>query len=345
MSKKVSIKDIAQTVGVSTALVSYVLNNKEKEARVGKEIAQVIRDTAVKMGYQPNQIAKSLKTGKSYTFGLIVADISNPFFGNLARNIEDEAKKFNYTVIFASADENAKKSQNLINILTERQVDGFIIAPAENSQDQIEAILKNNIPLVLIDRYFKGLDTNCVVTNNYEASYQAVSHLIEAGKTNIGMIAYQTDLAHMLDRKQGYIDAIKDSKQLKTKIPLVKMVDFNAGQEEVEAGIREFFAQNPTIDALFFATNTLTLKGLKSLNKLNYKVPDDVAIVCFDESEAFDFFYSPLTYIEQPLLEMGKKAVQILLKNISDKKSANMQVSIASKLIIRQSSAATVKKN
>jgi LacI family transcriptional regulator len=98
------------------------------------------------------------------------------------------------------------------------------------------------------------------------------------------------------------------------------------------------------MDALFFATNTLTLKGLKSLNKMQYRVPDDVAIVCFDESEAFDFFYSPLTYIEQPLLEMGKKAVQILIKNITDKKSLNTQISIPSKLIVRQSSA-TVKKD
>jgi LacI family transcriptional regulator len=344
MNKKVSIKDIAQTVGVSTALVSYVLNNKEKEARVGKEIAQVIRDTAADMGYQPNQIAKSLKTGKSHTFGLIVADISNPFFANLARNVEDEAKKFNYTVIFASADENAEKSQNLINILTERQVDGFIIAPAENSQNQIEALLKHNIPLVLIDRYFQGLDTNYVVTNNYEASYNAVSHLIETGKKNIGMVAYKTDLVHMLDRKRGYIDALKDNKLLKAKTPLIKTVDFNSNQEEVGEGIRELFDQNPAMDALFFATNTLTLKGLKSLNKMQYKVPDDVAVVCFDESEAFDFFYSPLTYIEQPLLEMGRKAVQILIKNIADKKSVNTQLSIESKLIVRQSSAAVVKK-
>ncbi|WP_448634394.1 substrate-binding domain-containing protein [Pedobacter panaciterrae] len=215
---------------------------------------------------------------------------------------------------------------------------------AENSQDQIEALLKNNIPLVLIDRYFKGLDTNYVVTNNYEASYHAVSHLIAAGKTNIGMVAYKTDLVHMLDRKRGYLDAIKDNKLLKAKTPLIKTVDFNANQEEIAVGIRELFAQNPAMDALFFATNTLTLKGLKSLNKMQYRVPDDVAIVCFDESEAFDFFYSPLTYIEQPLLEMGKKAVQILIKNIADKKSLNTQISIPSKLIVRQSSA-TVKKD
>src|SRR5690606_19048481 len=104
---------------------------------------------------------------------------------------------------------------------------------------------------------------------------------------NIGMIAYKTDLVHMLDRRRGYMDALKDNKLLKAKTPLIKTVDFDFTQDDVEAGIKELLAQNPSMDALFFATNTLTLKGLKALNNLNCKVPDDIAVVCFDESEAF----------------------------------------------------------
>src|SRR5690606_11324084 len=132
MKKRVSIKNIAEAAGVSTALVSYVLNNKEKEARVGKEIAIKIREIAKELGYQPNQRAKSLKSGLSYIIGLIVADISNPYFANIARTVEDEAKKNNYTVIFGSSDENAEKSRDLIDVLINRQVDGFIIAPTDD---------------------------------------------------------------------------------------------------------------------------------------------------------------------------------------------------------------------
>src|SRR5690606_5499858 len=128
---------------------------------------------AAELNYQPNQIAKSLKSGKSFTIGLIVADISNPFFANIARTIEDEAKKDNYTVIFGSSDENAEKSKDLIDVLVKRQVDGFIIAPTENSETQIEYLIKANIPFVLIDRYFPGIESNYVVTDNHQAAYDA----------------------------------------------------------------------------------------------------------------------------------------------------------------------------
>ncbi|MFN2458538.1 MAG: LacI family DNA-binding transcriptional regulator, partial [Chitinophagaceae bacterium] len=212
MDKKTSIKDIASHVGVSTALVSYVLNGKEKEARVGKEIAVKIRKAATKLKYQPNLIAKSLKSGKTHTIGLIVADISNPFFSNLARIIEDEAKDHGYTVIIGSSDESAEKSQVLIDTLLNRQVDGLIIAPADNTQNQVKALLKNKMPFVLVDRYFPGINTNTVSINNYRAANKVVSHLLQNGYEKIGMLMYETSLFHMHERKRGYLQALKDHK-------------------------------------------------------------------------------------------------------------------------------------
>lgn len=339
MKKKVSIKDIAQIVGVSTALVSYVLNNKEKEARVGKEIAEVIRNTAKKLDYQPNQIARSLKSGKSQTIGLIVADISNPFFANLARTIEDEAKKNNYTVIFGSSDENADKSWDLINVLIKRQVDGFIIAPTENSEKQIQYLVDQNIPFVLVDRYFPDILTNYVVTDNYQASYDAVSHLIETGHKKIGLIAYESNLVHMKERKRGYLDALKNYNLL-TPVSLIKEVNYNNIKEDIEQKINELLYNTPSVDAIFFATNTLALHGLKFLYKQNYRIPDDLAVVCFDEGEAFDFFYSPLTFVDQPLVEVGKEAVRIVVDQINSSTDSKRQISINSQLVIRRSSGA-----
>jgi LacI family transcriptional regulator len=339
MKKKVSIKDVAQAVGVSTALVSYVLNNKEKEARVGKEIAQVIRDTARKLDYQPNQIAKSLKSGKSQTIGLIVADISNPFFANLARTIEDEAKKDNYTVIFGSSDENADKSWDLINVLIKRQVDGFIIAPTEKSEEQIKYLVDQNVPFVLIDRYFPEIDTNYVTTDNYQASYEAVGHLIKTGHRNIGLIVYDSQLVHMKERTRGYLDALKDNNLL-TDVSLIRKVNFNNLKEDIENKINELLYSKPSIDSLFFATNTLALNGLKFLFKHNYRIPDDLAVVCFDEGDAFDFFYSPLTFVDQPLVEVGKEAVRILVDEMKNNKNSKRQIAISSKLVVGKSSGA-----
>ena len=191
MKKKVCQKDIAHKVGVSTALVSYVLNNL-KEGRISKVVAQKIRETAKELNYRTNQIAKSLKINKTFTIGLIVADISNPFFSNLARIIEDEADKKNYTVIFGSCDENAQKSWKLMNALLDRQVDGFIIAPAENTESNIIYLKEHDIPFVLIDRYFPGLETNWVTLDNYKAAYTAVQHMIDGGnkRTGNGYIQY-----------------------------------------------------------------------------------------------------------------------------------------------------------
>ncbi|WP_129714098.1 LacI family DNA-binding transcriptional regulator [Pedobacter sp. SYP-B3415] len=332
--KRVSIKDIAQAVGVSTALVSYVLNNKEKEARVGQKIAEVIRLKAKELGYQPNQIAKSLKTGRSQTIGLIVADISNPFFANIARTIEDEAKKYNYTVIFGSSDEAADKSQNLINILLERQVDGFIIAPTEGSEEQIRSLQEQHIPFVLIDRYFPEISTNFVVTNNYQASYHAVKHLARSGRRKIAMIAYKSGLVHMKEREKGYLDALADS-GMESGQGLVKEISYNFIQQEVGEVMGQLMKDHPDIDAFFFGSNALSMGGLRFLNRNNYRIPDDVSVVCFDESEAFDLFYAPLTFVNQPLLEMGKEAIRILAGQISDRAAALEQVFVDSALIVR----------
>src|SRR5688500_16446623 len=190
MKKKVSLKDIAQKVGVSTALVSYVLNNK-KEGRIGKETVQKIKDAARELNYRTNYIAKSLKTRKTFTIGLIVADIANPFSSNLARIIEDEAEKKNYTVIFGSSDESAEKSSKLINILLDRQVDGLIISAVEQSEEQIHYLLENDIPFVLVDRYFPGIKASYVAIDNYKAAYDGVRHLVENGRKRIGLIGYE----------------------------------------------------------------------------------------------------------------------------------------------------------
>ena len=162
MEKKIALKDVAQHIGVSAALVSYVLNGKEKEARVGADMANKIRKAAIELNYQPNLIAKSLKMGKTKTIGLIVADISNPFFSSIARIIEDEAKKHGYVVIFGSSDESADKQLDLIDVFSTRLVDAFIIAPTAGTEKQIKSIINRGVPVVLMDRFFPELNVDCV---------------------------------------------------------------------------------------------------------------------------------------------------------------------------------------
>lgn len=327
------MKDIAQDVGVSIALVSYVLNNK-KENRIGKEIARKIRESARRLNYQTNQIAKSLKTNKSFTLGLIVADISNPFSSSLARIIEDEADKHNYTVLFGSSDENPQRLQKQIDTLLNRQVDGLIIAAPEGSEAQL-ITLQQRIPFVLIDRYFPELKTNYVALDNYKSIYTGVQHLLDSGYRRIGLISFDTDLFHINERVKGYRAALTEN-QIPFANTWLKTLGQVTYKAEMAQAIQELRAGKQPVDAILFASNALALHGLKQLNALSVRVPDDVAVLSFDEAEAYDLFYTPISCIRQPLLDMGQMATKLLIE-IIQKNNRITQVNLEAELLIRPS--------
>lgn len=334
MEKKIALKDVAQKIGVSVALVSYVLNGKEKEARVGADMAKKIRKAAIELNYQPNLIAKSLKMGKTKTIGLIVADISNPFFSSIARIIEDEAKKHGYVVIFGSSDESADKQLDLIDVFSTRLVDAFIIAPAAGTEDQITNIAKR-IPVILIDRFFPGIKIDCVHIDNFIASNKAVKQLIKNRRRKIGMLAYNTSQPHMRERKQGYKSALKEKSIQYRKSWLVE-ASYQNLEKDVAAKMKALL-EPLQIDALFFATNSLAVAGLKQINKLGIKVPEELAIISFDESDAFDFFYSPVTYVSQSVTDIGKEAVKLVINRLHNKSKNSTDIIVEAKLIVRES--------
>jgi LacI family transcriptional regulator len=342
MNGKVSLKDVAKYLGVSTALVSYVINNKEKEARVSEKMANKIRSAVIELNYQPNQIAKSLKSGKTNTIGLIVADISNPFFSSIARIIEDEARKQGYIVIFGSSDESAEKSQDLLNAFQNRQVDAFIIAPVENTEKQIKALQKTGMPVVLIDRYFPTLQVDSVHIDNFQAAYNAVEHLINNGRRKIAMMAYDTNLPHIQERKNGYKAALK-AYGIRFKKEWLKEASYQNIEKDVANKMNELLFPELKVDAFFFATNTLAVESLKIINQSGIKVPDKLAIVAFDESDAFDFFYSPLSYVSQSLGDMGIGAVNLVIERIKDNTKEYTNLIIKEKLMVRKSSGAETK--
>ena len=313
--KKTSLKDIAQAVGVSTALVSYVLNNK-KENRINKKVAQKIREVAKALHYRPNQIAKSLKTSKTNTLGLIVADIANPFFSTLARIIEDEADKENYTVIFGSSDENPQKCRKLITTLLNRQVDGLLIAPPAGAESQLLDLQRQGIPFVLVDRYFPGLKTNYVVLDNHQAMYLGVQHLIRAGYRRIGLITFKTSLFHIHERTRGYQSALNDQ-SIPQHEDWLQVVDLNRFEADISQALQTLTTGPAPVDAIIFTTNTLSLQALRLLKSSPIRVPDDLAIICFDETDTYDLFYAPLPYIRQPSAEIGKVATRLLIKSLT----------------------------
>ncbi|MEQ9439251.1 MAG: LacI family DNA-binding transcriptional regulator [Cyclobacteriaceae bacterium] len=335
--KKVSLKDIAQKAGVSTALVSYVLSGKEKESRVGKEIAVEIKKIAKDLNYQPNHLAKSLRSGKTFTIGLIIADLSNPFFANIARIVEDEARNSGYTVIIGSSDEQAEKSWDLLNVLINRHVDGFIIVSSEGSEKQVYHLKEMNIPFVLLDRHFAEIQTDFVTINNFKASYDAGAHLIENGYQHIGLIAYKSNLFHMKERIRGYLHALKEH-QLVMHKHWLKEIRFNYIEKEVKAAIDDMLSADIPVEAIIFATYGLAVNGLKYINERQLNVPADLAIVSFGQAEGFDLYYCPITYLKQPMEDLGKTAVELLVKKLKNPEQGMQQILMEAKLMIRDSS-------
>lgn len=329
MKTKVSIKTIAEQVGVSTTLVSYVLNNKN-ENRINKDVAERIRTVARELNYQPNQIARSLKFQKTFTIGLIVADIANPFSSQIARIIENEAKSNGYSVIFGSSDESKEKTKDLINLFINRQVDGLIIALPENCEEQVAYLKQSGTPFVLIDRNYPSIPSNYVGIDNYGAAGKAIRHLQANGHKRVGVISYKTSLLHLNERVRGVVDLLNEN-------AVVGEVSIDHTNEDVANAIDRFMSGDQPIDALFVTTNLLTICALKYINSLGIKVPDQLAVVGFDETDAFDLFYAPVTYVKQPMADMGKKSVRILLDAIAKNDGVQSAV-FDTELIVRQSS-------
>jgi len=329
MKTNVSLKDIAEKVGVSTALVSYVLNNKLKD-RINKDVAAKIRQAAIDLNYRPNQIARSLKVQKTFTIGLIVADIANPFSSQIARIIEDEAKKSGYSVIFGSSDESAEKTSDLLKLLLDRQVDGLILSLPEYTEKQVQYLKKINVPFVLIDRYYPTIQSNSVSINNFNASQKAIQHLLENGHKRIGVVAYQTSLFHLNERIRGAVDLLGNN-------ALIGNVGIQSINEDIIAVIDGFLSDPDPVDSIFFTSNLLTVSGLKYIISLGIKVPDQLAIVGFDETDAFDLFYAPVSYVKQPMAELGRESVKLLLNSIENKERIE-SVELETELVIRNSS-------
>ena len=333
MQKRVSLKDIANKVGVSIALVSYVLNGKEKEKRVGAEVVKKIRQAVEELNYQPNQIARSLRMKSTKTIGLIVADIANPFFGQLARIIENEANKFGYTVIFGSSDEDGLKSEVLINTLLNRQVDGFIIVPTEDTISQIRNLIRKKIPMVLVDRYFPEISTSYVVLDNYIATFDATSHLINKGYKDIVMVAYKSALIHMKERIRGYSEAmIANNLSECQQVAEIRNDHYQADIENVFTNIG--VTENKNM-ALIFATNALSISGLYCAQNKCVEIPEDIAFIGFDGGECFDLFNPPLSFVQQPLEEMGKESFRVLL-DLMKGSSKISQIILSPNLIVRE---------
>jgi len=337
--KKISMKDIARELNTSITTVSFVINGKSAEMGISPATEKKVRDLIKKRGFNPNSAARILRTGKSRTIGLIVEDIGNYFFGNVAKIIEVEANKNGYSVFFSSTENNDDKARQLINKMRNSSVDGYIITATQGIKDEILKLKKENVPFVLIDRLIPDVETNYVILDNYLGSYNLTNHLIDNGYRKIGFISIYSEMSMMTEREKGFQKAIEDA-GLPVQSRHVLKVNFSDNEEKIIKAMVKFIKANPQLDALFFATNYLGVMGIDALRKCHLKIPADIAVVSFDDNDLFRLLSPSITVAAQPIKEIAIQSIDLLLKVIKKEQKQSMTVGeiIKPQIIIRESS-------
>jgi LacI family transcriptional regulator len=333
----VSIKDIARTLSISPSSVSLVLNGKAKEKRISKSLEEKIIAAANEMGYQPNRAAVSLRTGKSRTIGLIVENISNHFFSSLAHTIEEEARRFHYNIVYCSTENDPAKGKEVMQLLYNQQVDGYIITPTIGMEGEIEKLLKWKKPVVLVDRWFPGMKVPYVMVDNYKGIQQGLQFLIKKGNRKIAFITVDLTLLQMKERERAYVDTLREYNIKIIKGRILRLAYDNTKAEAV-TNITAFLKKHNDLEAVVFATNYLGIYGLLSIKELNLQIPADLKVLCFDDHDIFELYQPGVTAIQQPIKEIAQTALNILVAQLGHAKPAKKsQALLLPKLVIRSS--------
>lgn len=332
MKKRILISDIAKALGISVTTVSFILNDKAKEKRISEALTKRVLDYVKKVGYKPNELAKSLRTGKTKILGLIIEDISNPFFGNIARLIESKVYEQGYRIIYCSTNNDVEKAKELIQMFYDRQVDGFIITPSDGLEDTVKQLQQNNIPVVLFDRYFPGLETDYVGADNFQGAFDASNHLCQQGYRRIGFVSLYSDQTQMKERSDGYMKAMDNNKQQS----FIQKIQMEASDEEAMESLREFICEN-RLDAVLFSTNYLAISGLKASKKFNFAMP---AVIAFDDHTVFKLVEPSITVVSQPIKDIAENLINILLLRLQGKIKATRKMVLPCELKVRESTKA-----
>jgi Transcriptional regulators len=334
MKKRILISDIAKALGISVTTVSFILNDKAKEKRISEALTKRVLDYVKKVGYKPNELAKSLRTGKTKILGLIIEDISNPFFGNIARLIESKVYEQGYRIIYCSTNNDVEKAKELIQMFYDRQVDGFIITPSDGLEETVKQLQQNNIPVVLFDRYFPSLETDYVGADNFQGAFDASNHLCQQGYKRIGFVSLYSDQTQMKERSDGYMKAMDNNKQQS----FIQKIQMDASDEEAMEALREFICEN-RLDAVLFSTNYLAISGLKASRKFDFAMP---AVIAFDDHTVFKLVEPSITVVSQPIKDIAENLINILLLRLQGKIKATRKMVLPCELKVRESTKAKV---
>jgi LacI family transcriptional regulator len=329
---KVTMKDIAKETGFTINTVSRALKDKDD---ISEATRKLIKETAKNMGYISNTIAGALRSGVTKSIAVILGDISNPHFSIMVKEIEKAARNHNYSTFIINTDENCDLEAEAINSALGKQVDGIIICPTQKSTENIEFLQKTRVPFVLIGRYFKELQTDYVICNDVNGGYLATKHLIEKGHQNIMFLNGPSYISSAFERHEGYKKALSES-GIQYDSALVHEMSITSG--ESKRMVRKILEGGVKFTAVFAFSDMIAWETIYILNKAGFKVPQDIAVIGFDNIQSKLSFPMPLTSISTSKSKMSRRAVDILLKRINKNKETDViNDVIDTKVVVRES--------
>ena len=329
---RVTIKDVAHEAGVSITTVSHVINETRS---INPETRARVLEALDKLGYQPNIIARSLRSGKTKTIGLIVPDIANLFFAEIARRIEDYGYQYGYSVILGNSDNDPVKQTNYINTLITKQVDGVVFISAGGEIDDLRSFYENEIPVVVADRDVPLELADVVLLNNEKAGYEATHHLLDLGHDCIACITGPNNVSPSMQRVEGYKRALMES-GIPFREDLIEGGDFQFKSGELAMHRLLTHPCKPT--AVFALNDMMAIGALNAAHDAGLSVPADLSIIGFDNIELSAAVTPALTTVAQPIDEIAQKAINLLIKRMqSSKTEKNVRVILKANLVVRDS--------
>jgi LacI family fructose operon transcriptional repressor len=327
----ITIQDVADKAGVSTASVSRVLSDKKN---VSEEMRQRVMTAVEELDYQPNLVARSLRSKRSHTVGLIVSDIRNPFFTDVSRAVEDTVHKQRYALFLCNADENPDKEALYLEQMQAQNVAGIIYSPTRQAAENY-ADLDISAPTVIIDRAVRSNDVDMVLIDNVDAAYRLTKHLIENGYRRIGGLFGEASVTGR-ERRQGYEQALQDCDLASPEGQALYVPPrIQAGR----ATALELLTQDLPPDAIVTTNSLLTAGALMAIRERGLRVPKEIGLVGFDETTWGAFVEPAVTIIAQPTYEIGTTAAELLLQRVENPDRPPRKVILHGKLVVRGSSA------
>ena len=335
----VTIKDIAKELNLSTSTVSRALRDSYE---ISPETKRIVLACAERLDYSPNPIALSLKEKRSHSIGVIVCEIANSFFGQIINGIEAIAHTNGYNVIITQSHESYERELSDLAFLASRSVDGLLISVSMETEnmDHLKKLHNRGLPIVLFDRITDELNTHLVIGDNFKGAYDATTHLLDNGYSNIVCMANAEHLSITKERIEGYKKALEDRGITFHDYSIRYCAQGGQDHKEVNDYVTELLKMKQRPDAFIGLSDKITTGILKSLNKKGISVPDDVGLVGFSNSELTEMLNPSLTIIRQPAFEMGELAAKLLLQIIESKRppSEFTKQVLPTQLIIRESS-------